>query len=231
MHISSLALAMLLSVGGAHAASLTAGPSQQGITAVAAPVGGGSMSQTADTTPVAGNSVACNASGVTTVSDYYRRFYFAETGATGPASVTSVDVGVESSSGQTIVVNLYSIPHAVAVDTIDTAQLALLGTGSVAVPAGTGLSSVNVPVVGAIADTAGNDLVVDVHAPDGSADNSGFFIGSTPSAETHPGFLMAPDCGIAAPTATAAIGLPDMHIILVVNGSGLPVELQSYSVD
>lgn len=232
MHTSSFAFAMLvLCSGAAHAAALTTGPVQQGATAVAAPLAGGSMSQTADTAPVASNSVACNVGGVTTANDYYRRFYFSETGATGPAHITSVDVGVESSSGQSIVVNLYSIPHAVAVDTIDMTQLTLLGTGSAAVPAGTSLSSVNVPVSGAIADTVGNDLVVDVSTPDGRTDNSGFFIGSTPAAETHPGFLMAPDCGITAPSATAAVGQPNMHIILVVNGSGLPVELQSYSID
>ena len=68
-----------------------------------------------------------------------------------------------------------------------------------------------------IADTAANDLVVEVSTDDGSADGTAFYIGSTASAETHPGFLSSSACGITNPTTTAGIGFPDMHVIEAVN--------------
>jgi len=184
--------------------------------------------QNMSTTPVANASVACgnNTAGYTTQNSYWRRFYFSEhPGLEKGANITSVDVSVEAAMGASLslTVNLYSIPHSVAVDTIPVGSLALIGTTTVSIPDGTTLSSINVPVTGMIADTANNDLVVEVNSPDYSSSSPAmaFYIGSNAAGQSHPGFLSAPICGISAPTTTAGIGFPNMHMIIVPNAETL----------
>jgi hypothetical protein len=178
------------------------------------------LAQTTDTTPVAQNSIACGdqTAGTTADNQYWRRLYFSEYAVSTAANVTSVDVAVEQTVGAPdMTVTLYTIPHSVMIDTIDVGQLTEIGHATVASPADTMLTSVNVPITGTIADTVGNDLVVEVSTLDGSNDGTAFYIGSTTSAETHPSFISAAACGISDPTPTATIGAPDMHIIQAVN--------------
>jgi hypothetical protein len=78
------------------------------------------------------------------------------------------------------------------------------------------LSIVNIPVTGTA--PAGSQLVVEILTPDGQAAGNSFFIGSNSAPETGPSYLRAPDCGVTTPTTTAAIGFPNMHIVLNVNG-------------
>ena len=184
--------------------------------------GGGTpatLSETTDMTPVAQNSVACgNTDGTTADNQYWRRYDFAEYAVTGAADVDSVDVSIEQTAGApNLTVTLYTIPHSVAADTIDLTQLTEIGQAVVASPADASLTSVNVPVSGTVADTAGSDLVVEVSTDDGSVDATAFYIGSTTSAETHPSFLSSAACGTSDPVPTAEIGFPDMHIIEAVN--------------
>src|SRR5205085_2443449 len=74
----------------------------------------------------------------------------------------------------------------------------------------------NVPITGTA--PAGSQLVVEVFTPDGTATGNLIFIGSNSAAETGPSYLSAADCGINTPTTTTAIGFPDMHIVMNVNG-------------
>jgi hypothetical protein len=184
--------------------------------------GGGAttLAQTTDMTPIAQNSVACgnSADGTTADNQYWRRYYFSEYGVSSAASVASVDVSVQATTGApTFTVTLYTIPHSVAVDTIDTSQLTQIGNATATAPADAALTSTNVPVVGTIADTVGTDLVVEVSTDDFSGTGMAFYIGSTSSTETHPSFLSSIACGTTDPTVTADIGFPDMHIIQAVN--------------
>jgi hypothetical protein len=78
------------------------------------------------------------------------------------------------------------------------------------------LTVVNIPVTGSA--PAGSELVVEVLTPDGAAAGNSFFIGSNAAAETGPSYLRAPACGVNNPTTTAAIGFPNMHIVMNVNG-------------
>lgn len=186
---------------------------------IAAVRGALALSQTSNLTPSSANSAACQEdNGLYTVENrYLRRFYFADHPAVGGAvSIQSVDVGVESSTGQTIQVNLYTLPHGTAAETIPLADLVPIGSGSVAVADGTALTTINVPLSAIVADTVANDLVVEV-VGDGSADGTHFYVGSTPSPETHLSFFMAPECGIDTPVTPSSIGFPNMHLILVVN--------------
>jgi len=178
------------------------------------------IAQTTDTTPVSQNSAACGDSSAGTTADnqYWRRYYFSEYSLPTPASVASVDVSIEQTTGApNVTVTLYTIPHSVAVDTIDLAQLTQIGQATVASPANAALTSLNVPVTGTVTDTTGSDLVVEVSTDDGSGDGTAFYIGSTPSAETHPSFLSSSACSLTDPTPTADINFPNMHIIQAVN--------------
>lgn len=178
------------------------------------------LAQTTDSTPEAQNSIACGnaSSGTTADNQYWRRYYFGDHGVATAATVTSVDVAVEQSTGApNLTVTLYTIPHSVTVDTIDVGQLTQIGQTVMASPADALLATVNVPITGAVADTVGNDLVVEVSTDDGSTNATAFYIGSTTSAQTHPSFISSSACGIANPTTTGAIGHPDMHIIEAVN--------------
>jgi len=184
--------------------------------------GGGTtpLAQTAASTPLAQNSAACgdNTAGTTADNQYWRRYYLGEYKLSSPAHVSSVDVSVEKTTGAPDVkITLYTIPHSVAVDTIDTAQLTQIGTATAAAPADATLTSFNVPVSGTVTDAVASDLVVEVSTEDVSAAGQAFYIGSTNAAETHPSFLSSTACSLAAPTPTAAIGFPNMHIIQTVN--------------
>ena len=78
------------------------------------------------------------------------------------------------------------------------------------------LTLFTVPVTGAA--PAGSVLVVEVFTPEGQTAGNSFFIGSNPDGETGPSYLAAADCGVTEPTPTAAIGFPDMHIVMNVTG-------------
>jgi hypothetical protein len=94
-------------------------------------------------------------------------------------------------------------------------SLTLIGTTNTTVldQAGT---IINVPVAGTA--PAGSQLVVEVFTPDGTAAGNLIFIGSNAAPETGPSYLSAADCGVPNPTTTAALGFPNMHIVMNVNG-------------
>lgn len=182
--------------------------------------GSATLAQTTDTQPVAQNSIACahGSGGTTAENQYWRRYYFGEHGVTTMASVASVDVAVEQTTGApNMTVTLYTIPHSVPVDTIDIGQLTQIGQAVVASPADALLATVNVPIAGTVIDPLGNDLVVEVSSDDGEADGTAFYIGSTTSAQTHPSFISSASCNIVYPITTANAGHPDMHIIEAVH--------------
>jgi hypothetical protein len=78
------------------------------------------------------------------------------------------------------------------------------------------LTIINVPVTGTA--PAGSQLVVEVFTPDGETAGNLFFIGSNASPETGPSYLRAAACGVTNPTTTSALGFPNMHIVMNVNG-------------
>ncbi|HET6546664.1 MAG TPA: hypothetical protein VFG55_07970 [Rhodanobacteraceae bacterium] len=220
-----LAFAVSVAVAGfaiAAPASSASGTSAAGLSGIAGLSDTISISQTEDTTPVAGNSFACGQQKpphlYTRENHYWRRFYFSDYPEVAAfARVVSIDLGVEQTNGQDLAVNLYVTPDNVPAETIDRAQLFFIGNAAFAVPAGTELASVNVPVRGDIIDTATTNLVVEVVAPDGSGDDTVFYIGSTPSPETHVSFFSSAFCDVLEPVPTAEIGAPDMHIIMTVH--------------
>jgi hypothetical protein len=71
---------------------------------------------------------------------------------------------------------------------------------------------------------AGSTLVFELAIPEAEADEL-FFIGSNDLGETGPSYLRAPasGCDFIEPTEFADIGFPDVHIIMIVEGSYIPV--------
>jgi hypothetical protein len=188
--------------------------------------GPNSITQSNDTTTITQfNSVSCNAGGLHTDNSYIRRFFLnADHGIVSTFDVSSVDWAIETATGangtQPVDVNLYSIPVGV---TMTFANLTPIGSSSISV-ADTSLSGISTNVAGTIVDPTAEDLVVEIFTPDGQTAGNSLFIGSNANGQTQPSYLAAADCGVSEPTDTAAIGFPDMHVIMVVNGieGGVP---------
>lgn len=184
------------------------------------------ISQTASNAPEADNGVGCGsgdvATGSTADNSWWRRFYFSEHGISGSTQVNTVTVASEVGPTMPVTINVYTIPSSVAVDTIPTAQLTLIGTGTGTV--GGTLTTTTVPITGAtIADTSGVDLVVEYHVDGVPAGSGRLFPGGNSSAQTHTAFISSTACSITSPTPTAGIGFPDFHLVMVVNlGAGGP---------
>lgn len=238
--ISVLATALVLtSAGAAHAANWSRGESGTGrVSGAAIALGATSISQQADNTPGA-EGVACGneTSGSTTENSFYRRFYLSEHGAASSATVSAVtialrDGGSGANAALPITVKLYTIPAATPVDTIPLAALTQIGsaTQNLSVPAGNEPTSFTIPVTGTIADTTASNLVVEWTNGADAQTLPAFYPANNDAAETHPSFIRAPECGGAAPATFASIGFSSA-LVMVVEGSGLPVSLQQFEVD
>lgn len=178
------------------------------------------MSQTASNAPATGFGVGCGANGppaTTAINSWWRRFYFSEHSLSGTVQINNVTIASETGPVIPVVVNVYSIPSTATVDTIPTAQLTLIGTGTGNV--GGALQTTTVPITGAPLDTAGKDLVVEYHVEASTLGR--LFPGANGSAETHPTFMSSATCGIATPTNVANIGagFPTFHLVMVVNAT------------
>jgi subtilisin-like proprotein convertase family protein len=166
---------------------------------------------------IVAGSVSCNAGGLHTDNSYMRVFDLNAFGLTGGFDVTSVEFGIETAAGATgsqpVTVNLYVMTDPNAPLTFS--NLTLIGTTSEMVP-DQSLSLYSMDVTGSAGP--GSKLVVEVFTPEGQTDGNSFFIGSNPNGQTGPTYLAAADCGVPEPTDTAAIGFPNMHMVMNVTG-------------
>jgi hypothetical protein len=188
------------------------------------------------------NSVSCNNGIGHTDNSYYRAFTLSSFGITNQFDIASVDIGVEVASAgvpvgptgknsisrntkggkgapsaplgtQPITIKLYT--SSMPFPTGFPGSLTQIGITNTTV-ADQSSTVINIPVTGSA--PAGSQLVVEVFTPDGEAAGNLFFIGSNAAAETGPSYLRAAACGVTNPTTTAAIGFPNMHIVMNVNG-------------
>lgn len=235
MKRASIVLIMTILVAGiGMAAEFSTNPNSTGQSASfpgLAP-GPNSITQNTDPITIATGSVSCNAGGLHTDNSYMRRFILdVDHGIVNQFDVESVDVGVETAAGATgsqpIEIRLYSILKA---DPLLLANLTQVGV-LVTTVADTSATIENFVVTGSIIDPTTHDLVVEVFTPEGQTDGNSFFIGSNAAGQIGPSYLAAADCGVTEPTDTAVIGFPDMHIVMTVHGTELPVELMSFSIE
>ncbi len=165
-------------------------------------------------------SVACNQMGPPQVSrenSYYRVFELHGWTLDRPFTPLRVDFGVEQATAmvgsQMIEVKLHTL-----VGPLQLANLTTISTIS-ATLANSGITMVMVPIDPAPVVAPGSTLVVEVHQPDGTAGTSTFFIGANKQGESAPGYLRAPDCGIAEPTSYADLGFTATRLVLTVTGT------------
>ncbi len=190
------------------------------------------------------NSVSCNSGGSHVDNHYWRAFNLPAFSISNTFHVQSVDIGIEEATagggalgpgpsslsrntaqasrrkntnapagagGQFIDVRVYRNTGGA----FPSGTLNLLNSVTLNISDQSG-TILNVPINADL--PPGSELVVEVFTPDGTAQGNRFFIGSNAAAETGPSYISAPDCGIITPTTTAAIGFPNMHIVMNVKG-------------
>lgn len=220
---SSVAAAPSLTKGLSHGQGSPTEPSQANM----AGCGTTNLTQSSSQTITSGNSASCNNGGIHT-DNYYSRVFGTAVIPTG-FSICQVQVGVElaSSNGgeQPLTVNLYSHTGAA----YPNGTLTPVGTANSNVT-DQAATIISVPVSGSV--SAGDDLVVEIFTPEGSATNNSLFIGSNQDAETGPSFFKASPCGVSVPTPTSELGFPNMHVVLNVLGTpggGIPTAIPTLS--
>lgn len=177
------------------------------------------LTQSTSQTITAGNSVSCNAGSPTfahTDNSYFRAFSM---GAFPDGfDVCALQFGIETANAgdpattQPVTVNIYANTGG----TFPAGTRVLVGTAAVSVADQT-LTVQEAPVTAAV--PAGAELVAEVFTPNGQTAGHSFFMGSNAGGQSAPGFLAAAPCGISAPTNVAAIGFPNMHIVMNVRGT------------
>lgn len=208
---------LLAFAGAPGAATLQHGPATAASRGEPVTLGAQTIAQMSDNAPVSLGGVSCSdaENGITYASSWWRRFYLAEHGAPSSVRIQSVTVGSETGSAP-VSIQLYTIPHATAVDTLPRDQLRPIGRSATVMAHGN-LDTTTIPVEALVADATNHDLVVEFHT-DGTA-GSAFYAGGNASIETHPSFLSAPNCGVAEPTRVGDIDFPDAHMIIVANAA------------
>jgi hypothetical protein len=177
------------------------------------------LSQSANDTITSGNSVACtyNMGVENAENSFYRVYDLAALGIDAPLAIEGVRMGVEQASSptsQSVLVRLHTLNGNLAV-----ANLAQLTSLNFPVTNATN-TVLDVPITANA--PAGSKLVVEVFTPDAMGTTNLFFMGSNTGAETGPSYLRAPTCGFTEPVTTAAVGYPNMHIVLKVVGTYSP---------
>jgi|GEM_PF-3299270 len=189
-----------------------------GLVACAAAQATSFISQNTDNnTIVGGNSVSCNASGVHTDNTYARAFTLADHGVTTAYQVSSVRFGVETASAasgaQSVTVRIYD-GFTTSGNTMVPGTL--LNTASVMVENGTNFF-MTVPISGLVSS---GKLVAEVFTP--AAGTNSFFLASNNMGNMTSAYIMAPACGVNAHTKLSAIGFPNDHKLIAVNGQPVP---------
>ncbi|MBL9031890.1 MAG: hypothetical protein JNM80_09300 [Phycisphaerae bacterium] len=199
------------------------------------------LTQSTNTTTItAGNSVSCNLTvapnQICADNDYWRSFNLNTNGAilAGGLTVSNVQFGWEQAQfptgTQTITVTLYRDTNGGAPVAVGT-DLVQVGTGTLGVANGTlAFGTCNVAGVFAKTDTMvvriGHPDYIPTYAPPPNGTNTNatgeaatFFIGSNALGQSGPSYIQSVGCGLATPGDLAAIGFPNMHIIMIVNGT------------
>jgi Right handed beta helix region len=205
------------STAAAPAVAAVATPAVAAVSTSSAAVTATTLSQMADNTPGSSGASCGRQGSSTSATRWWRRFYFNEHAGVGASAVVqsvTVSTGTAAPAGLALTVNLYRLPHAQPVDTIDRTALELLGSGSASVNGP--LATLTVPVAASIADTAADDLVVELRS-DGNASGGQFYPGANTTAETHPTFISSEACGVFEPRPAAELGFADFHLTLQVN--------------
>lgn len=163
-----------------------------------------------------GNSDACRSTqgGYTQQNSFWRVFDLnGDFGIFDPYTVKEVVFGVDNTNGIfNINVRAYSLSGTFALE-----NLTLLTQATIQLDNASNGTLVTIDVPDAIISPQ-LDLVIEVNVPNGQSQPAIFLPASNDLGQTDPSYLSAPACGFAEPTDLALLGLPDMHLVMVVNG-------------
>jgi len=181
-----------------------------------------SITQNTDPNSLTAGTVACSAAGTTTENSYFRLFDLdTDHGLTGSFCAESLDYGVETA------VDL-GVPQTTATTTacLDDGMpylglfLTEVGSGTTG-QADADLEFFNVATSGCCdADTQSMSIELEAPIDCTIAGCGALFFGSNNLGQSAPTYIASGSCGIVDPTDMAAIGFPDVAIVMVVHGDG-----------
>lgn len=180
------------------------------------------QSSSQDITPQ--NSVACIESDANgnpiehRENSFYRVFALDALGVSGRLETSSVAVGVQSAQSPNPDQPMSVVLHTLAGNDLELDRLTEIGRADIRV-ANQGAGIIEVPLAATV--EADSKLVVELYLPDAAGGGNLLFPGSNTAAQTGPTYLRAPaaGCDLVEPTDVAAIGFPDMHLVLSVSGT------------
>jgi cysteine-rich repeat protein len=162
------------------------------------------------------NSVSCNNGFGHTDNSYYRVFDFDNAQPT--RTINSVQIAMEEAFGaggdQPYSIRIYELNGPFTL-----ANLTLIADVPQVLP-DTSLTHHTITIPGGAVVNTAVPTVIEIFTPDGQTDGNLIFIGSNAAGQTAPSYIAAAACGIAQPTDLAAIGFPNMHIIMVLDTTG-----------
>ncbi len=179
------------------------------------------LNQSTADTITGGNSVSCNTGNLHADNSYFRVFDLVPLNLAGPISIHTVQVGIELANAfgegttQPMTINVYTqsggaFPNPTR--TLQTTQ-AVNVSDQVRTILSVPLAVPTPPL------PANSTVVVEVFTPSGQAAGHSFFIGSNAAGQTGPSYLQAAPCGVTVPQTTAALGFPNMHMVLKAIGT------------
>ncbi len=162
-----------------------------------------------------GSTISCNNGTSTADNIWYRQYQLSDFPAiTGGLHITSVSFGIEQSSAAgTITIKIMT--YTGSVDSLDTTKMSSLKSATTSPADTSSPKTVSVPIVADI--PAGGKFVVEVSAPD-DTNIGAFVLGSTSTAESHPGYWSSgtSGCNGTTPVTTASLGQTTHSVIDVV---------------
>jgi hypothetical protein len=176
------------------------------------------LSQSSSMAITAATSVGCIQANSSRQNSYYRVFRLADHGIAKPFAARHVDFGVQDAVGaQTLGVKLHVLAGTFTLD-----HLSTVASKSVPVDSTASGTMITVMFDQDVMFSVNDTLVAEVEVPDAAGTGNRFLLGANREPETQPGYVRSPSCGTSTPTAFAAVGFPDTHIVLTVGGRSDP---------
>lgn len=180
-----------------------------------------SLTHSVSLTIQSGNSQACGStqSGYTAQNSFWRVYDLdGDFGIIDPFTVQGVIFGVDNTNGIfNVTVRAYTLSGPFTLE-----NLTLISQASIQLDDASNGTLVSVELPPAIM-SAQLDLVIEIDVPNGQSQPANFYPASNDLGQTDPSYLSAPSCGFPEPTDLAALGFPEMHLVMIVNGdTGFP---------
>jgi hypothetical protein len=191
------------------------------------------LSQNTSMTIVTPSTVTCNMNGVPTENYFYRYFDLTALGYS-QFEVNRIDFGVEEYTPGTgsyfVEVQVYSNSGGV----FPAGTLTLLGSQSVEILSSYVGNIVPVTLATPIMVSTQQMIIalkINNAQTDSGGNGAGFFPGSNGLGQSAPSYISASACGISTISDIAAIGFPNVHIVLTATGNPTALSSQDFNFE